>query len=239
VAGLTAAGGALFAAWVAWSAVRDQTEFEMARDTAAKEDRARGRVRRAKMEIEGLRPTVQQIDKFLADFKDPGRLRTGTMLTISAPLRPRENWLSSRSLCRRLSPGRRRTSRAECACSQEAIAERETIIRDDQKDLIEGQSVFGTVAFPIAWLASNFANHVDELSKGFIDNYRRTENPNCTLHLVELGIVLCADQRILIVLQNIVMDAPFIELISINDNCNSNSPIRIESLICTSPRFGC
>lgn len=52
-AGLTAAGGALFAAWIAWSAVRDQTEFEMARDAAAREDRARGQVTRAKMEIEG------------------------------------------------------------------------------------------------------------------------------------------------------------------------------------------
>jgi hypothetical protein len=31
-AGLIAAGGALFAAWLAWSAVRDQTKFEMARD---------------------------------------------------------------------------------------------------------------------------------------------------------------------------------------------------------------
>lgn len=71
-AGLTAAGGALFAAWLAWSAVRDQTEFEMARDAAAREDRARGQVTRAKMEIEGLRLTVEQINKLLANFRDPG-----------------------------------------------------------------------------------------------------------------------------------------------------------------------
>jgi hypothetical protein len=71
-AGLVAAGGALFAAWVAWTAVRDQTEFEMARDAATREDRMRMEVARAKTEMEIITIGVEQLDSFLIEFKDPG-----------------------------------------------------------------------------------------------------------------------------------------------------------------------
>ncbi len=111
---LTAAGGALFAAWIAWSAVRAQTEFAMARDAAAREDRARGQVTRAKMEIEGLRLTVEQINKLLANFRDPG--------ASSERSRNKDSDLeASRSL-----PGRRG---GKCNVSKRAFRSR---IRDGQ-----------------------------------------------------------------------------------------------------------
>src|ERR1700727_332588 len=57
VAGLAAAGGALFAAWLAWGAIRDQIAFEMARDAAAKIETARGKIRLAEAELTGLKLT--------------------------------------------------------------------------------------------------------------------------------------------------------------------------------------
>lgn len=69
VAGLSAAGGALFAAWAAWSAVRDQIEFEVARDTAARQEAARSRVERAKAELSGMKLWVEHIDTILRGFK--------------------------------------------------------------------------------------------------------------------------------------------------------------------------
>ena len=43
VSGLVAAGGALFAAWAAWTAVRDQIKFEMDRDAARRAESERAR----------------------------------------------------------------------------------------------------------------------------------------------------------------------------------------------------
>jgi hypothetical protein len=69
VAGLVAAGGALFAAWLAWSAIRDQIDFDAARDAAVKEDMARSKIKLAKIELSGLTLTADHIDKFIRGFK--------------------------------------------------------------------------------------------------------------------------------------------------------------------------
>lgn len=69
VAGLVAAGGALFAAWLAWSAVRDQIDFDAARDAAVKEDIARSKIERARIELAGLSLMAAHIDKFIRSFQ--------------------------------------------------------------------------------------------------------------------------------------------------------------------------
>lgn len=68
-AGLIAAGGALFAAWLAWSAVRDQIKFEMARDASRQEAAERSRKHLAEIEIVGLKLTQKHIEKILHSFR--------------------------------------------------------------------------------------------------------------------------------------------------------------------------
>jgi hypothetical protein len=69
VAGLIAAGGALFAAWLAWSAVRDQIAFEIARDDAARAANQASKINLAKAELTGLKLTGGHVDKILAGFR--------------------------------------------------------------------------------------------------------------------------------------------------------------------------
>ena len=70
VAGLVAAGGAIFfAAWLVWSVIRDHIDFGMARDAALKEDIARGRIERAESELVGLRLMANHINRFIGGFK--------------------------------------------------------------------------------------------------------------------------------------------------------------------------
>jgi hypothetical protein len=69
VAGLVAAGGALFAAWLAWSAVRDQIALEVARDAAQREKEARERRDRAGQERFAMQLAADQFGKFVAEFR--------------------------------------------------------------------------------------------------------------------------------------------------------------------------
>jgi hypothetical protein len=72
VSGLVAAGGALFAAWAAWTAVREQIEFEMNRDAAAKSQLELALKKTAKGELAGLLLTQEHIEKIITTFRDLG-----------------------------------------------------------------------------------------------------------------------------------------------------------------------
>ena len=68
-AGLIAAGGALFAAWLAWSAIRDQINFEAARDAAQRRRDAEERKLRAEQERFALQMAADQLGKFMSSFR--------------------------------------------------------------------------------------------------------------------------------------------------------------------------